>query len=970
MSPTFAAMVKMMLRWCIAALLVCNGWAELKNPYCVPTQPGTVGGTGPSLPSLPNTFQTIVEANFINTQVSMDVKEYFDATANRGAYVLKTGGSEIFMVYSYDTNELFQDTMICKTTNLTGNADKFVFGETDIDGAPHIFTSNGAMRFGSKFGEKYIGQDQIRGINVDHWQACIYWESIKAYFTVDYYFTMKNWTAPIHQSQIPVRAWVQGVGIDVDGHLHAFNHYYDYFAFAPGISDPTVFETPKGIVCPDRIVTMDVPKLTGQYSYREEIIFPSDAVLQTADVWYDSNYKLVRYDYRTEEPMSPFYTTNPLSEIHDYNTGVSYAIDKVQGNCTMTPLENNSFDVSLNYSQTNHGQYVEQMRSSLGLFYLDDNYSYEGQRTIAGIVCDVFISRRTDFIPDPSFGIVNSTFEYYFLAEDWSEIAQTGLDEGTRIPIRLEVNTFDDGYYAVYNFFDFDQEHPDLNNFDITPCFNQDQRIDMQITFPGDFVDDVEDHLKYFELDTRLKIAELANISPIRVQHSSVKYNYGTIFYRASMLETAPPTAKFHKYSGQVLEYNNDKTLTDVATEDDCSYLCLSETSFNCLSFDLCPQKRICYLSKLATEDGTLVGNDVCSHYSRNVRASYINEVSLSNAYLLLKDNVYRDMLTIILSLGSGESQTYVANSIREDITLPDNINTRQLTGNDNIKQFFPLRNFLFLGNADNVLTQVSVDDCATACVDEDLFVCQAFEYNFNNARCELSSRHPSQRTYMHKFTKVPGTVMLGQSDMVYQKVVYSTQCAKLCVDLHEFPCKSFDYCPDEQACILGRTHMLDIPEENKQADPGCDHYSRNYFDDFKFMSGKEVALKNNMIVEGVTLAECSKLCGDQGDSCMGFDFCGNDTICRITSDSVKNVGQVTILDSSYCDHYARQYYTDGSKVTAYSVKNSQDSNLKYSAGAMTGLAFGVLIFGCLITLAAAIAFRKFKAPAPSPTEK
>lgn len=54
--------------------------------------------------------------------------------------------------------------------------------------------------------------------------------------------TVKNWTAPIHQSQIPVRAWVQGVGQGADGNLHAFNHYYDYFAFAPGISDPTVFE--------------------------------------------------------------------------------------------------------------------------------------------------------------------------------------------------------------------------------------------------------------------------------------------------------------------------------------------------------------------------------------------------------------------------------------------------------------------------------------------------------------------------------------------------------------------------------------------------------------------------------------------------------------------------------------------------------------------------------------------------------
>ncbi|KAK3584921.1 hypothetical protein CHS0354_021794 [Potamilus streckersoni] len=38
-------------------------------------------------------------------------------------------------------------------------------------------------------------------------------------------------------------------------------------------------------------------------------------------VWYDEDYKLYRKDYRPLSPDDPTYTTNPLTEIHDFNTG-------------------------------------------------------------------------------------------------------------------------------------------------------------------------------------------------------------------------------------------------------------------------------------------------------------------------------------------------------------------------------------------------------------------------------------------------------------------------------------------------------------------------------------------------------------------------------------------------------------------------------------------------------------------------
>jgi hypothetical protein len=37
--------------------------------------------------------------------------------------------------------------------------------------------------------QTYIGPDVIRGINVDHWRACLHWTRTYANFTVDYYFS-------------------------------------------------------------------------------------------------------------------------------------------------------------------------------------------------------------------------------------------------------------------------------------------------------------------------------------------------------------------------------------------------------------------------------------------------------------------------------------------------------------------------------------------------------------------------------------------------------------------------------------------------------------------------------------------------------------------------------------------------------------------------------------------------------------
>lgn len=37
--------------------------------------------------------------------------------------------------------------------------------------------------------QKYMGKSVVRGISVNHWQACLHWARKDANFTVDYYFS-------------------------------------------------------------------------------------------------------------------------------------------------------------------------------------------------------------------------------------------------------------------------------------------------------------------------------------------------------------------------------------------------------------------------------------------------------------------------------------------------------------------------------------------------------------------------------------------------------------------------------------------------------------------------------------------------------------------------------------------------------------------------------------------------------------
>ena len=55
--------------------------------------------------------------------------------------------------------------------------------------------------------------------------------------------------------------------------------------------------------------------------------------------------------------------------------GLAYMIDHQIGNCSVTPITNNSFDVQFG----KNAGYVIKMKNPLDLFYLNGSYRYAGQ---------------------------------------------------------------------------------------------------------------------------------------------------------------------------------------------------------------------------------------------------------------------------------------------------------------------------------------------------------------------------------------------------------------------------------------------------------------------------------------------------------------------------------------------------------------------------------------------------------------
>lgn len=945
------------------------------DPALYTCQPGTTpqGVTpAPNPPPMPTlsgvtAFSTKIEAIIGETNTTVSAEEYYDSANKKAAIFVLISGEQFKIIYDYDTNEIFyvNPDQTCYTKNLTTDSNNVFFGTT-VSNKFHVFNTLDALQFAVNKGQTYMGTKVTRGILCDYWRSCINWPELNSTFTMDYYFSVSNWVTPSGISQVPVRAEVFGYRTMAGGAKHKFHHIYDYSEFqAQPPLDQTVFETPSMVVCTNRKQVRSLPQLTKAFLYREEIV-PKSGTSTTADVWYDNNLRLVRYDFRPPSPQPPYYNTDAVTEIHDFNTGVAYAIDRIMANCSIIPIMNASFDTSINVSvAANKQQFVIKMKSPQDLFYIDNNYTYAGQRYARGEQCDVFIRQRSDFMLGGH--AINATLEFYFLSSNQMQINNDGntVSQAADIPVQLNVNVPSIPYTVTYSIYNYDPEEPAITSYDISNCYSIENKMGFKITFYGSFDSKVMAYKDIFLYQSISLAASISGVTPLRITKPSFYMDSGNGYFVATLLDRAPILQRFQKLPGKVVQFNNDAVIRNIKTADMCAYLCNGNVNFTCNSFEYCPSSKVCTLSKIHTDDGNVVSStQQCDLYDRSLGSNSFVEVPLTDAWQNLRNGVIKQLFQISIKYDKN-TQTYTAQDIVNDVVDSGDLPPASVK---TLQSFKSMPNKYVPNFDDNILTGLSIDDCASACVTQTSFVCQSFEYQLIQGTCVLSHLHPDEhpgaikgisgtdlyiRDYTSKFSKLPGQTVLSSSSVIYQQVFDTNQCAKLCDNYQAYNCKSFDFCFDIGTCFLGKTHVFDVPKADVISNPMCNHYSRNYIDDFTMTASRTIQLVNDRIVSGVTLAQCAKNCVDmEAGSCASFSYCDGQSLCRLSTASMKNVGQVSATPSATCNLYTRQYFPDGTGYVANPQQyfmNTQTTK-KIPTSSVAGIAVAMLIVGVLLT--------------------
>jgi len=548
MSIVFPISSMKILVFVAACVVLCRGAPPFQGDTSVCTPPNTNVPGAPPLPTLPDQFQTEVEGNFIHKRTSIEAWEYYDGKNNRGVLhlVQPLSGDKIDIDTIYDYTE--EQAIIVARLPKVGGVDlgplctvqaikdyslNFVFG-VDIGGThAHIMSPAAVLRLDPKE-MAYVGDDAVRGINVNHWKGCLYWENSKTTMSIHWYLSdPKTWTNPNSKDAVPVRAIVHGK-VHVNSTLtRDFEHIYDFIHFKPGTVDKRAFEVPRGVQCPGRKGVKKLPNLPSAFSFNAEIIMPTVDYVGYSREEYDFKTHIARIDYTpmpSQNTVAMKYGTNPITEVHDFNTGVAYIMDPMIGNCTVTTISALGFDAA----QDNPG--VVRMRNPKEFFYFDGTqFTYEGLKVVRDIDAHTFVGVRKNFKPLMPLK-EDATLEWAFAAENWMENSDGTLER--MVPVRFDVNSLTTKF--TYNIYDFKTEKPDIFDYDVGQCYIFSNRRFFQFALPGSFRDIVAVNMKEFKYSILVSLLGTTVLSPLRITNLRFDFDEENIIVSFSMLDVAP----------------------------------------------------------------------------------------------------------------------------------------------------------------------------------------------------------------------------------------------------------------------------------------------------------------------------------------------------------------------------------------------------------------------------------------------
>ncbi|XP_035690105.1 uncharacterized protein LOC118425403 [Branchiostoma floridae] len=484
---------------------------------------------GYTIPALPSVYQAYVECNMVDLGYTVAVMEYYDGVRNRGSIRSEAHGSTRAVVYDFPHDEAF---VVMGSSCQTQKASELsmsqlgLFGVNSGNGTTgHVYSVNQVFHFGPQVSLFYEGTAEVRGIPVMWWSTCQYLSDMDLTFFGQYYFTLPGYQSASYgvddmRSPVPVRINVTGrTGGFPQRHI---SHVYEFSQFRANI-DPgaAAFETPPHVYCSGREETVPLPPVPAVFSFNSEVVTANSRLIGNFKEWFDTEDRITRYDTKPP-PGSDYSSSNPISTVDDFNTGLSYLIDRRTGDCTVSAVRNNSVAADDLPADPFH---VRMMTAEEFFHFENTSWAYVGEVDVDGLPCMKWIGLRDDYPPNNP---IQTTWEWSFAQPGWTSAMPSATDVTSQsFPVMLEVIGVHRKDFSFSYSFSMFSEVVDISVFDIvSQCFITAQKKRVQIIFPGQFPADL--NLNWFRTALKKGVASAAQVESLRVTDIQVSNTGGT----------------------------------------------------------------------------------------------------------------------------------------------------------------------------------------------------------------------------------------------------------------------------------------------------------------------------------------------------------------------------------------------------------------------------------------------------------
>ncbi|RNA22484.1 antigen B membrane, partial [Brachionus plicatilis] len=689
------------------------------------------------------------------------------------------------------------------------------------------------------------------------------------------------------------------------------------------------------------------------FSFSEDIISQQFNYEKSTNVHYSKPLKAVRYDFEANKITNPLLTEGPYKAIHDFTSGVGFAINEDNKNCLLYPIGTFSIARSDIFPVQTGNEALIQLTEPNQFFYLDDTYFYAGQRYERDILCDVFVSKRTD-IP-----ILNKTgtpvlVEFYFQ----NSIANydQGLDKLEEVvPISVHVTIENPNLKLINHIYNFDSGSYN-RRFDISECFyGKDKALfNMKFKIPegldrNEFMNRFERPvLEQFE-ETIKKSLKGLEYSPLRIVSPRIKVENSNFIISSGVTGTAESILHFRKVNDSRIDQSKVRYKVQADSSKKCANACLKKTEiqtltgdpdFICRSFDYCPDSSssngyFCSFYDLTVSDPgiTLESAPACEHYSKSTKDFDI--ATVDQLYGSVKEAVLRKEFKFDIETKQKKIYTFEPEDIFDQTE-------GQNTGTTGSTSYFGRFDLLFrdtdfqqsyFSSNPSIISRkksmVSVDECARLCIFEPTFNCESFTFNDQTKECKwanlllltqnitvsLSSIEAVNgsslfiRDPLYDYIEFPFKVT-ALVDYSLSNVISPSECAFKCNT--EKNCRSFNLCKKDDEtyrCLLSDSNV-----HNTEKDPNvvysaiCSHYSIRAINNFEEVVQTQLSIKPQSNILNQSIEGCAEICSFQdGYLCRSFDYDIEKKECYLYRENLvdKNFLDLGIKSNKNVNHYS-----------------------------------------------------------------